>query len=189
MDEDRIPEVPIVDGEIDRPFTTDDNGAWNPDVSEAQSLLLEESRRVIDRQHTKTDNIDDKAARTVRLTLIVLGLVISGATYLDGGVNILIRVGVGFLVLAVLFGVSTYGTSNLFAGVTTRMVDDEHRIDPDVEHVRSDVLVWFEWIVQENRYLVSGNAALLAATRALFTAAIIVLTYGAGAQAGELPFP
>jgi len=79
----------------------------------------EEARVVLDHQLQLLSETHTKALRTVRITGVVFGLILSTATFLNVSrfVNILTIGGVGCLVLAILSGLVTYNTSSPEFGV------------------------------------------------------------------------
>lgn len=93
---------------------------------ETLRVALEESRRTFDNQLALTDEIDDKAMRTVRTAVIVLGLLVSAAGIAPDGTFSDLQffpiamggLGAGFLVVAVIVGIGTYEVTNVPFGIS-----------------------------------------------------------------------
>ncbi|GAA0304136.1 hypothetical protein [Halarchaeum salinum] len=90
-----------------------------PDI-EALRLTLKESRRVMDHQIDLFDEIDDKAMRSVRTAVIVVGFIVSalGIAGPDAATNVG-RYALSFGVLGVFSLLTT-----VFAGIGTYVVSD-----------------------------------------------------------------
>lgn len=70
-----------------------------------------EAREVLAHQLETLSDIDDKAMRTVRIALVVFGIVLSASTFPNGTafVNWVTVGGAVSLILSILCGIGTYG--------------------------------------------------------------------------------
>lgn len=87
---------------------------------DAYELLHEEARTVLDHQIGILDDVDDKAARTVRITMILVGAVLGIASLGgDNGVSLSNPYVVWascYLVVSILLGMATYNVSDPYFG-------------------------------------------------------------------------
>lgn len=100
---------------------------------EALQVVREESREVLSERIHLLSDIDDKAMRTVRTSVLFIGLVISAVQVSNGSFSTVSAdsmsfqigvAGVSFLVLSIILGVYTYSASEPDLGIS-----DDHRTD------------------------------------------------------------
>ncbi|MFC7081710.1 hypothetical protein [Halorussus caseinilyticus] len=106
------------------PNTSD---ALPPDASATEALenAVEESRREYDKRVETMEEIDDKAMRSVRTAVILVGLVVSGVSVGGPGAIsgfsllpvVLGALGVVSLVVSILFGVGAYSATQYPTGI------------------------------------------------------------------------
>lgn len=156
-----------------------DDGATESDVEVLRSGR-EEARVVLDHQLRLLSGIHAKAMRTVRITGVVFGLVLSAATLSDVSqfVNAFTIAGVGCLVLAILSGLLAYSASDPEFGVGTGYLLDA-RLEPYSESEWFDVLLdgYRDWIDQMER-LNGRNSGLLTATQSFLGLGVALLAIG-----------
>ena len=102
----------------------------------------QEARTVIDHQIATLSDIDDKALRTVRLTVVLVGA-LATAIELDVVQNLndtLLIVGGGMLFLSMLIGTMTYGESDLYLGPNKSYINTLADSDFDDETWDEDLL-------------------------------------------------
>ncbi|QZP36300.1 hypothetical protein [Halobaculum magnesiiphilum] len=112
----------------------------HPRNVETLRLLHTDARSVLDHQLAILGDIDDKAARTVRLTVLVLAAVISAPSVIDNPdqyVNQYTVWGGLSLVLSVVLGVITYSSSSPELGPGPS----------DIERVLDRRFIELEWLV------------------------------------------
>lgn len=140
----------------------------------------EEARVVLDHQLQLLSETHAKAIRTVRITGIVFGLVLSTATLLNATqfVNGFTIGGIGSLVLAILFGLITYSASRPEFGVGEEYLLDA-RGESYSESEWFDVLLdgYREWI-DYMEDLNDRNLKLLTYTQSFLGLGIVLLTAG-----------
>lgn len=110
--------------------------AFEEGADEVDAIILEESRRVLDHQIANINAVEDKAAWTLRIGVVLLGTLIS-AVQLIGlmDVGALVLVGLAFISFSLVVGIITYGVSSVDVGAEPRNVKREV---PD-DYARSDV--------------------------------------------------
>lgn len=84
-----------------------------------EELLYDEARAVLEAQIETLDDIDDKAARTVRITALLVGAIFGAVSFGDASsvvVNQYTWWGGVSLVLTVVFGMATYSQSSPYVG-------------------------------------------------------------------------
>ena len=95
-----------------------DDGSSDDWSNDRKAVAYREARNVLDTQQAIITDIDDKAMRTVRLTVILIGVFVTAAR-INGPAMFhpLLALGGGvFLFLSVVTGVLTYSESDLFLG-------------------------------------------------------------------------
>ncbi|GGL25966.1 hypothetical protein GCM10009037_07000 [Halarchaeum grantii] len=120
---------------------------------EALRLTLEESRQVMDHQIALFDEIDDKAMRSVRTAVIVVGFVVSafgiagpgaitqlGISALGFGV-----MGVLFLLVTIFAGIGTYTVSDIPYGIGPSYRDEVRRGYSEREWIHELLEGYDEW--------------------------------------------
>lgn len=125
----------------------DTSDALPADASATEALenAVEESRREYDKKVETMEEIDDKAMRSVRTAVILVGLVVSAVSVGGPGAIgefavlpiLLGALGVVSLVVSILFGVGAYSTTEYPTGI-----DSEHRTDVITGGYNRD-----EWVV------------------------------------------
>ena len=133
-----------------------------------EEVTYQEARTVIDHQIATLSDIDDKALRTVRLTVVLIGA-LATAIELDVVQNLndtLLIDGGGMLFLSMLIGMMTYGESDLYLGPNKSYINTLADNDFDDETWDEDLLTTMgEWI-EDNYNEISWNARLLTYTQA-----------------------
>lgn len=86
---------------------------------ETLEKTCEEARTALDHQIDLLRDMDDKAMRSVRITLLTLGIFLSASAF-PGSLrffNLITISGVGSLVISILFGLITYSASEPSFGI------------------------------------------------------------------------
>lgn len=130
-------------------MVTADEGNESSDV-DALETTREESRVVLDHRISLQKDIDDKALRTVRLSLVLIALVVSVAQLmepaeidaLETGTILSVSVGVLFLAVAILLGLGVYFETELPFGVA-----DNHRLEVTSQSYSEEE--WLELLLNE----------------------------------------
>lgn len=151
---------------------------------EALQVVRRESREVLSERIHLLKDLDDKAMRTVRTSVLFIGLVISAIQVSDGSFSEVettstsFQLGVGgvsFLLLSIILGVWTYSASEPDFGIS-----DDHRTDVvDGEFTEKEWLLfqlgeYNEWI-GNMRSLTEKNVLGLHLTLFTATAGVLAL--------------
>jgi hypothetical protein len=135
-----------------------------------------EARAVIEAQQRAITDIDNKAVRTVRITAVLIGIVVSAAQL--GAIAfqpVIVAIGGSALVLSLVAGVSTYSESDLTLGP-----DSEFLVELVLNRtgIRWDhaLLVEFAYWIDDNGADISYNGWLLYVTQVLFALGVIFTT-------------
>ena len=177
------------------------SGGENGDDAEDSSIeefdldlvALEEGRRTIDKQNEILNNIDDKAARILRINLVIVGLIFTGLSVVTGTesqtdqvqeilpdvINIYTELGLLALLLSTGVAALTYTASALRIGVTggslRRIVFEGDTLDR--KRLRGLTRSYSKWIEQNYRTN-AYNAPLATVTLIFLVYAVILLTLG-----------
>lgn len=161
---------------------TDDEGdePGQPDgIDPARGALLEEARTTLGEQLGQIDKIDEAAVRTVRLSVLLLGVVAGGATVgLGPGFGIATAAGVVGLILAVVGAVTVYGTSTVFAGFAPYDLRVEYTSRPGVEDTYVEMLSEYDAGIYDNRQTLRTNGFILGVSRALLVLSVVLILVG-----------
>ncbi|PSP79714.1 hypothetical protein BRC81_04220 [Halobacteriales archaeon QS_1_68_20] len=132
-----------------------------------------EARAVLEAQNDTISDVDDKAMRTVRVTVIVVGLVASAVRFAGNTFDVLWLAisGVAY-VGALVTGVLTYAESTLYLEPGRGYVERLRRNEFGGRDWRQDLLATYgEWIEQNDR-AIRPNGQLLFLTRVLLVAGV-----------------
>lgn len=173
----------------------DDRGPQNGPTEEfdLDLVALEEGRRTIDKQNEILNNIDDKAARILRINLVIVGLLLTGLSVATGtgsetgpveqllpsAVNTYTELGLFMLLLSTGVAALTYTASALRIGVTggslRRIVFEGDTSDR--KRLRGLTRSYSKWIEQNYRTN-AYNAPLATLTLIFLVYAVVLLTLG-----------
>lgn len=153
--------------------------AWWSEVSDpdekeprptGQEVMVEETRRVLDRQADEIEHIDNKAARTVRYIVLILGVLASAYSFAPGSLSPTWITGLGVIALsfAMLVGVFTYTNTRIWVGAPSTALSLDADVDPPAAAVWGELLQEYPSKVNANRDLITGDAAGLFVTQLLF---------------------
>ena len=123
-------------------------------------------------------DIDDKALRTVRLTVVLVG-VLATAIELDVVQNLndtLLIVGGGILFLSMLIGMMTYGESDLYLGPNRSYINTLADNDFDDKTWDEDLLTTMGEGIEDNYNEISWNARLLTYTQAALLTGLLLVS-------------
>lgn len=139
-----------------------------------------EARAVLDQQLATLSEVHEKAMRTVRVTVLLLGVVFSAVTFPAGTtyVNWLTLFGTVSLTLAILFGLWTYASSSPEIGPSTNHFEEAYSEGYTEAEWRTFLLVGYtKWIASAEE-LNSANARMLTVCQALLGLGVLLLTVG-----------
>ncbi|WP_323173633.1 hypothetical protein [Natrialba sp. PRR66] len=148
---------------------------------ESLRFICSESRDVIDHQIDDLDDIDDKALRTVRITMVVFGLLVAAAQ-IEGSDPIFNRItvlGGGLLLLSIIAGAGTYSASDLHLGPGPNYLIDVVSKANTEKKERVEALGSYAYWMYENERIVRRNGTYLIITQLLLVLGLLCLAYGA----------
>lgn len=144
------------------------------DGATARRTLLEEARQTKDQQLGQINTIDAAAVRTVRIALLLLGLLVGGSR-LSSVLNLGLfgTLGMGSLVGALLTGLFVYGTSQLFIGSSLDELEVDYGEDSAQELAHDKLINEYEDGLRTNRKILHLNGFVLAVARSLLALSIV----------------
>lgn len=153
----------------------DEDGSPSNWSSTRRAVVYRELRGVLDAQQSAMHDIVDTALRTVRITAVLLGIVVSAAGLAAVTFHpVIASLGVASLIASAVAGVFTYSESNLILGPTGEYalsvaigeVDTEWELD-----LLAELASWTE----QNAADIDYNGRLLFYTQVLFVIGIVLL--------------
>jgi uncharacterized membrane protein YozB (DUF420 family) len=174
----------------------DDTGTSSTEEFDLDLVALEEGRRTIDKQNEILNNIDDKAARILRINLVIVGLLLTGLSVTTGTekqtdpvqevlpdvINVYTELALLALLLSTGVAALTYTASALRIGVTggslRRIVFEGDT--PDRKRLRGLTRSYSKWI--EQNYRTNAYNAPLATLTLIFLVYAVVLLVLSGIE-------
>lgn len=140
----------------------------------------DEARTTLDHQLSALNDLDDRAMRTVRIALVVVGLLVSATTLgtVRQFVNAITVAGVIALVFSVLVGLSTYSATDPEAGTgSDYLAETLDAPYSEKEWLSTLVAGYAEWI-EDARALNETNAQLLVLAQTSLGLGVVLLAVG-----------
>lgn len=141
--------------------------------SKRLDIAYQEARAVLEAQQATASDIDQKTMRTVRLTAIIVGLVLSVAQL--GAVNfdpLTATIAVGVLIVSLIVGVLNYSASDPIAGPNPqylrRLVVNDFPESSWETHLLTEAGGW----ISDNEEEITRNGDVLLVQRALLVLGI-----------------
>ena len=141
--------------------------------SKRLEIAYEEARAVLEAQQATASDLDQKTMRTVRLTAIIVGLVLSVAQL--GAVNfdpLAATIAVGILIVSLIVGVLNYSASDPIAGPNpqylSRLVANDFPETSWETHLLTEAGAW----ISDNEEEIARNGDVLLVQRALLVLGI-----------------
>lgn len=148
-------------------------------IDSARQELLEESRTTLSEQLGQINKIDDAAVRTVRISLLILGILAGGPTLVPfPDLGLAGAVGTVALVLTLVGAITVYGTSRVFIGSAPDELAVDYTQVPIVENTYVEILSEYDDGLSDNRSTLRANGFILAISRTLLVISIIAILYG-----------
>lgn len=142
-------------------------------------MLLEEARTTTDQQLAQLNKLDDEAVRTVRMALVLSGLLVGGTKFLSlPDFGLLGLLGTLSLVGSLVTSLFVYGTSSIFIGPTPDELSVEYERLADAENAYVEVMSRYESGLVRNRRLLGSNALVFAISRLLLGSAVVLFAAG-----------
>jgi hypothetical protein len=164
-------------------FFTDANPSSLPDRASSwyvRDSVRREAREPIDQQIAWVNGIDDKAMRTLRFNVLILGGVVSGVSVLlDRGIidgveevtDPFLLTGVLALVGSPSLAALTYTASSMKVGMSSNDLESVRTGDLSDEEYTHKLMTSYRRWIQENRRTIALNSDLVTLT-------ILLLVYG-----------
>jgi hypothetical protein len=145
----------------------------------ARQLLLNEARTTVSQQLGQIDKIDDTAVRTVRITLLLVG-VLAGGSNLEPfpDLGLFGALGTWSLLFSFICGLFVYGTSRVFIGSAPDRLAIGYKEPPIVENTYIEILGEYEDGITDNRQTLRANGFILTLARVSLAIAIILIIAG-----------
>lgn len=159
-----------------------DTRSTAPPGRHVQTLRVtrEESRDVLDTQLEKISSIDEKALRTIRNAVLLLGIALSTGALPNGAslVNWATLGGTISITLSILSGIVTYVTSNPSVGVGSAYLTEAREVPyTEAEWLTLVIAGYSEWIADAEQ-LATSNVRTLTISQFFLGCGIVLLTVG-----------
>lgn len=140
-------------------------------------ITYQEARAVLEAQREALTDIDDKAMRTVRTTVLLLGIFVSAVEIGELAVTAwLAYLGGIVLMISLLLGLATYDESDPYLGPSSGYVHQLLDDDFGDSTWNEDLIATFAYWVEENGQTVRRNSRLLRWTQiSLFVGVLAVV--------------
>lgn len=157
----------------------EDERASAGNVDPARQALLDEARTTVSEQRGQIDKIDDAAVRTVRITLVVLGILVSGPQLAPfPNLGLAGAIGTWALLGTLIAAATVYGTSRVFIGSAPDELAVDYTESPIVENTYIEILEEYDEGIVDNRRTLLANGFILSVARALLAVAVLGIVYG-----------
>jgi hypothetical protein len=147
------------------------------DADERREVTYQEARAVLEAQRETLADMDTKAVRTVRITVILMGVLLSAWRVEAGLLNPLFAIVGGLaLVGSLATGTFTYSESELYLRpnetYVERLADNEY----DGDDWEQELLRNFGRWIDENATEIRFNGRLLSVTQTLFVVGVVAVS-------------
>lgn len=183
-EEDPLDHYPLYEDGVLNRYPIYDHGILENQEIEIETArgIHEEARTVLDHQTQLLNDIDDKAARTVRITILLVGAILGVATFGEQGeisfTNPYILWGSVYLISSIALGMKTYNVSDPYLGPNPRDMDDLMKEETEKEMLLFLVKEGYrDWIYRMD-FLNRENGLYLDLTQVSLILGIIILMMG-----------
>lgn len=152
--------------------------------SNALDFQLAESHRVLDKQVRQVENIDEKALRTVRIGVLLLGVLFSMANLssVEQFANVLTITGGATIAASIVAGVFTYSGSDPYYGPGPDAIEGFLASNPDRRAWKRAVLHGYAHWIEYNSEVTADDAAWLVRAQILLSGGLLLVVLGIGMQ-------
>lgn len=155
---------------------------------EALRVAREESRAVLDHQLALLNDLDDKAMRTVRTAVILLGILVSAAgiagpdtiATLPRTSTLFFGAGIGGLFGTIFAGIGTYTTSDMEFGIGPVHRDEVVSWEYSEREYLGLVLAGYDEWTSEMRAVTADNANFVFRTQLFLVASLVSIAIAGG---------
>ena len=145
----------------------------------ARQILLEESRTAASQQLGQLDKIDDEAIRTVKIAVLLAGILAGGSQlHRFPNLGLFGAFGMWSLVSSLFGGLYVYGTSHLFVGSGPADLNIDYEEPPTTEDARIKIIRRYEAGISHNWNALYVNGFVLAVSRLLLAFAVFLIVLG-----------
>lgn len=154
--------------------------------------MFEDAQRTLEYQFSTSEGLDDKAAQVFRFSVLIAGLVSTGASVvvstdpiqdaLPGWIVWLASIGLGLLVLSAVLALLAYRATELSVGLEAESIQeavDDDDLDGETFH-RDALIAYSEGIVDNSQSLYDTNRFLNPATWLLLAGVILLAVAAIG---------
>lgn len=149
---------------------------------ESLDFQLTESHRVLDKQIQQVENTDEKALRTVRIGVLLLGIVLSVTNFssVERFANAVTITGSTAIAASIVTGVFTYSGSDPYYGPGPDVVEEFLARNPGGRTWKRAVLDGYAHWIEYNREINADDAAWLFRTQVLLAGGVLLVVLGIG---------
>jgi hypothetical protein len=145
----------------------------------ARQILMEESRTAASQQLGQLNKIDDEAVRTVKIAVLLAGILAGGSQFPHfPNLGLFGAFGMWSLVSSLFGGLYVYGTSRLFVGSNPAELDIDYEKSPTIGDTRVEVIRRYETGISHNWSALYANGFVLAVSRLLLALAVLFILLG-----------
>jgi hypothetical protein len=147
---------------------------------ETLRITQAEAREVLSQQVETLSDIDGKAMRTVRIALIVFGIVVSATTFPKGiaFLNWITVCGILSLTLSIVCGIVTYEASNPAVGIGPEYLEEARTIPYTEAEWRALLIAGYEEWVTDIERQIKSNARTLLLAQLFLGIGVVLFTIG-----------
>lgn len=173
-----VPRTATEESELDGDPSFDELDVVNSPTTKTESLerTLDRAESVLENQLALLSDTDDKAVQTVRIEMVLVGVIVSIAqiTAKPIPVNIWMRLGGVLVIGSIIAGVFTYSSSSPDFGPDPNYVYSNFESGDTNEDVYLELLQGYDEAISYNSDVVNDSAKHLFVTQGLLIAGIIV---------------
>ena len=145
----------------------------------ARQILMEESRTAASQQLGQLNKIDDEAVRTVKIAVLLAGILAGGSQlHRFPNLGLFGAFGMWSLVASLLGSLYVYGTSRLFVGSGPADLNIDYEEPPTTEDARIKIIRRYEAGISHNWNTLYVNGFVLAVSRLLLAFAVLLIVLG-----------
>lgn len=177
-----VPRIAATDSERDEEPTFDELAVVNSPTTKTESLerTLDRAESVLEGQLTYLTDTHDKAVRTVRIGVVLLGVIASSSELVPSAIplNGWIKASLALVVGSIAAGIFTSSSSSPDYGPGPSYVRSNIETGDRNEDVYLKLLQGYQEAISYNRYLVNDSTKYLFVTRVLLGIGIVAGAVG-----------
>lgn len=144
-------------------------------------MIYGEARAVLEAQNATMTDVDEKAMKTVRFNVILIGLLLTAQRIAGPRVfhERLLYVSLAGLVCSTILGIATYNESNLYVGPGGYYFEEAAQEPPRDDQSDMDLLEAYAGMIYENAEAIDWNAWVLTLTQTALVVGIVTAVLAA----------